>query len=134
MDAIQLKNEIISMAAAKGLTNQQLADLSGVPLSTVAAIRSRNNGRVPSIDTATRLMDALSQLSDEEGAEPMPNPGNLTVSEVSHSLIELYEKTIADKNRWLKILAICLAAVVLFVFAILLYDITHPSIGWFQYQ
>ena len=136
MDAFELKNQIIEKSSAKGWTNQQLADKSGVPLSTVAAIRSKNNTRVPSVDTAMRLLDALREedADNEEWGDDMPhNPNNLTPIEISHSLIQLYEATIANERKWVRILAIALAVVVAFVFAILLYDITHPDVGWVQH-
>ena len=113
------------------------ADESGVPLSTIAAIRSRNNTRTPSVENAMRILDALSRddiFLEEEQEKDMPNnPNNLTPAEISRSLIELYEATIANERKWVKILAIALAAVVIFVFGILIYDIAHPTIGWVQH-
>ena len=141
MDGLELKNQIIEKAAAKGWTNQRLADESGVPVSTVAAIRSKNNVRVPNLDTAMRLMDALTKEEILEAEElenewsdtmQQTNPNNLTPVEISHSLINLYERTIRNKDVWILVLAIMLAVLVLGVMGILVYDITHPDIGWFQ--
>lgn len=141
MDAFELKNQIIEKSAAKGWTNQKLADESGVPVSTVAAIRSRNSARVPSLDTAMRLMDALTRDDIPEAEETQiersdsmqqTNPNNLTPVEISRSLINLYERTIRNKDTWILVLVIMLAVMIMGVMGILVYDITHPNIGWFQ--
>lgn len=132
MDAAELKQEIIRQAAAKGWTNQELADRSGVPLSTIAAIRSKSNTRVPSVENAMRIMDALAEgepgrtiMQDSAGSEPEVN--------VSQALIDLYERVIKHKNRWIRVLFTAFCLVVVFVFAVLIYDITHRTVGWITY-
>lgn len=56
----------------------------------------------------------------------------LSYSELTKTTVSLYERTIANKNKWIRILFVMLCAVILFVFAILVYDILNPNIGWIQ--
>ena len=114
------------------MTNQQLSDLSDVPLGTVAGITSRHNSRTPSYATAQRLMKALGQeilIPETESEETMEK---LNAVEITHALINLYERTIKSKDKWIIVLAAFLAIMVLFIMGVLIYDITHPNIGWFQ--
>ena len=69
MGGLDVKNEIIRKASEQGWTNQQLADASGVPVSTVAAIRSKTNARMPSYDTALKLLEALEQDDQQQCRE-----------------------------------------------------------------
>lgn len=130
MDAQKTKQKITELARAKGLTNQQLADLSGIPVSTVAAIRSPNSPRTPSYDTALRLLSAL----DADIPEELREKEEMPMTEMLNALITLYERTIKTKNIWIIALTAMLFLLVATVIGILIYDITHPYIGWFQYS
>lgn len=130
MDPAGVKNEIIRLAEKKGWTNRQLSEVSGVPLGTVASIRSKNNDRFPGLDTAQRLLNVL--RDEEEGDEMRKPPEALTYSELTQAMISLYERTIANKNKWIRTLFVILCTVVLFVLIILVYDILNPNIGWVQ--
>lgn len=132
MDPAEVKNEIIRLAEKKGWTNRQLSEASGVPLGTVASIRSKNNDRFPSLDTAQRLMEVLLDADEGDGDEMRKPPETLTYSELTQAMVSLYERTIANKNKWIRILFVILCAVVVFVFAILVYDLMNPNVGWIQ--
>lgn len=132
MDPAEAKREIIRLSEKKGLTNRQLADLSGVPLGTIAAVRSKGNDRFPSLDTAHRLLTVLQDEEENEEETMGKQTEALSYSELTQTAVSLYERTIANKNKWIRILFVMLCAVVLFVFAILVYDILNPNVGWFQ--
>lgn len=133
MGGLDVKNEIIRKASEQGWTNQQLADASGVPVSTVAAIRSKTNARLPSYDTALRLMEALDKEEDREnnGEElDMGKPEGNERTELRGIIIDVYDRAIRDKNR---LIAVLLAIILLLMSVIILftaYDIMHAGIGW----
>lgn len=133
MGGLDVKNEIIRKASERGWTNQQLADASGVPVSTVAAIRSKTNARLPSYDTALRLLEALDKREDNgnSGEELNMNEADKkSISELRGILIDVYDRVIRDKNR---LIAVLLAIILLLMSVIVLftaYDIMHAGIGW----
>lgn len=133
MGGLDVKNEIIRKASELGWTNQQLADASGVPVSTVAAIRSKTNARLPSYDTALRLLEALDKEDDREnnGEElDMGKPEANERTELRGIIIDVYDRAIRDKNR---LIAVLLAIIVFLISAIIIftaYDVMHAGIGW----
>lgn len=129
---MEAKQEIIRLAAKKGWTNRQLSEVSGVPISTVAAIRSKNNNRFPGMDTAQRLLDVLQDEEENEEDTMARQTDSLSYSDLTKTAVSLYERTIAGKNKWIRILVVMLCTVILFIFAILVYDIMNPHVGWFQ--
>ena len=133
MGGLDIKNEIIRKASDKGWTNQQLADASGVPVSTVAAIRSKTNARLPSYDTALRLLEALDKEEDHNnnGEElDMDKTEGKERTELRGIIIDVYDRAIRDKNR---LIAVLLAIILLLMSVIILftaYDIMHAGIVW----
>lgn len=43
-----------------------------------------------------------------------------------------YNRVTAEKNRWIKYLSIIVAALAIGIVAILLIDITNPTVGWYR--
>ena len=133
MGGLDVKNEIIRKASEQGWTNQKLADASGVPVSTVAAIRSKTNARLPSYDTALRLLEALDKEEDHNnnGEElDMDKAEGKERTELRGIIIDVYDRAIRDKNR---LIAVLLAIILLLMSVIILftaYDIMHAGIGW----
>lgn len=132
MGGLDVKNEIIRKASEQGWTNQQLADASGVPVSTVAAIRSKTNTRLPSYDTALKLLEALEQDDQQQCREEsgMQTSDEKTRNELRGIIIDVYDRVIRDKNR---LIATLLAIIVFLMSAIIIftaYDVMHAGIGW----
>ena len=132
MGGLDVKNEIIEKAAGRGWTNQQLADASGVPVSTVAAIRSKTNTRLPSYDTALRLLEALDKEDQQNSREEMDMQvtDEKTKNELRGIIINVYDRVIRDKNR---LIAALLAIIVLLMSVIIVftaYDVMHAGVGW----
>lgn len=109
-----------------------IAEMSGVPESTVTKVLNGAN-RSPGFETispiARVLGVSLDELSVKETAPP--DTSTLTVG-VSH-IISSYERRLREKNRWINILAVAVAALILLLIFFLIYDIMHPSLGWVQY-
>lgn len=161
------------------MTNQQIAEKSNLPESTVARIFSGKtpNPTVSTVISMARAMGgtAADLLNDEDEitAEDDPEaiaPDDGKGSEISlsdsgdkstavpesavngpykqdphHSkhedanqrfyenIISMYQVEIKKKDKWLARLFWCLAAIVLFIMIVLIFDITHPNFGFVKY-
>lgn len=153
MTELDLKYEIIRLKNEKGCTNQQLADLSGVPLGTVAGITSKNNARTPSYATAVRLMQALGQnvpmetLSEEPMKEDVEMELALYKSLLDETrenhkgeiarMVASHDKIMNNKEKWMNPLFwVCIVLGVLFVVVLVWafkLDSMLPTFGLIQY-
>lgn len=114
------------------LTNQQIADLSSVPIGTVTRILSGQTDN-PSFETISSLVLAMGGSLDEfvsDGATTANTPSN---EEKHDPLVLLYREVIRAKNKWIKVLFICLAILVTALITILFIDILNPNIGFVRY-
>ena len=87
----------------KKLTNHKISELSGIPLSTVTKII---NGKTdnPSFQSIKDITMAMGGSLDEV-AEIQPPIFDQRKDPVEYSAqIELYERIIKKKNRWMKLL------------------------------
>lgn len=132
MESDILLHCLVQQKEALGYTNAMIAEMSSVPESTVTKVLGGVN-RSPGFETispiARVLGVSLDELSVKETAPP--DTSTLTVG-VSH-IISSYERRLREKNRWINILAVAVAALILLLIFFLIYDITHPSLGWVQY-
>lgn len=133
---------------AAGLTNQQLADASGVPKATVDRILSGRTEN-PTIQT---ILDLANAVGYEFSALPETPAVSIPAESGSAALVALYEKRIegyerliardernhnrllAEKNRWLKFSLILNIILVTAIIGVLIYDITHLDVGWVRDQ
>ncbi len=110
------------------LTNQQVADLSGVPIGTVNRIMSGQTDN-PSFQTVCDIVMAMDGSLDElagiQKEEPKAKPGP------SKELIQLYEAMLADKDRWMvRLFCICCILIAALI-GIVAYDLMNPTRGFF---
>lgn len=118
------------MKEQSGLTEAQIADLSGVPKGTVTRIlagRTDNPGYQNVADIVKALhgsLDAMEMIQSEEKVH--------MESETESKLISLYREIVRNKDKWIKVLAITLGAVMAVVLFLLVFDIMNPTVGWFQ--
>lgn len=111
----------------RNLSAQGISDLSGVPISTVNRI-FRGEGE-PNINAVAAIVHALSgSLDDVCGFPQKEVAGN-----VDDRLFEVMQDTIRAKERWLVRLGTALAVVVLFILAVVAYDILNGDVGWARY-
>ncbi len=113
----------------RGLTNQQIADLSGVPLSTITRVFSGQT-ESPGFQTISDIVTALGGSLDEVGGLTEKREGDVTVSE---KLIEVYESLIRRNERKIRVLFICLCVMVGVLLGIVVFDILSGNIGYIQY-
>ena len=105
-------------------------DASGVPASTIARILNGNTEE-PSFSSVAKIVKAMGGSLDElVGIEP--KTVTVTKTEVVHEdarLIDLYERAIASKNRWIRWLFTLILALLVFLIVILLLDVFDHENG-----
>lgn len=132
MESDILLSCLVQQKEALGYTNAMIAEMSGVPESTVTKVLNGAN-RSPGFETISPIARVLGVSLDEMAVKETapPDTSTLTVG-VSH-IISSYERRLREKNRWINILAVAVAALILLLIFFLIYDIMHPSLGWVQY-
>ena len=113
-----------------GFTTREISKLSGVPESTISRIFSGQTDN-PSFDAVCAVVQAMGGSLDTL-------TGMKTDTQVKddNSLIEIYKKIVAEKNRYIKIeLGICcvLIGVLVFIVIMLFMDIINGNIGYIRY-
>lgn len=142
MDTTTLSDVLIECLSAKKdelkLTNAAIAEKSGVPESTVTKLFNRTI-KSPTFDTLAPVakvlnvsLDALLEM-DNADIQKSPPPPSIIENPMFKMLIDNYTKQLLAKNRWITVLAAALfvlfAAMIFFV----IYDVSHPNLGWVQY-
>lgn len=140
MEVMHIIDGINAKKNALAMTNQQIADASGVPKSTV--------DRVLRKDTENPTMKVILDIARAVGYE-FGTPAAVQVtppdqdSQYVRHIITMYEDRLAamersynlvtaEKNRWIKILAVLVAILGVGVVTILLIDILNPTVGWIR--
>lgn len=125
-----ITKKLNEMKDAADLTNQEIADLSGVALGTVNRIFAGQTDN-PSFQNISAIVKVLGGSLDElAGIAQKPHTEE---HHVIAKLIELYKDQIEGKNKWIKTLFFCLIAMVAILLFILLWDVTHPDMGYVRY-
>ena len=122
------------LKAESRLTNEQLAQISGIPGSTLARIF---NGRTdnPYFHTIVDLVRAMKGSVDEmEDLRSLQKDANTAENAaVDNKLITLYREILNNKERLIRFLAGVLLAVLIFILIMVTYDILHHMKGWIQH-
>lgn len=126
-------DKLNAMKEKSGMTNQQIAEVSKIPIGTVSRIFSGQT-EDPSFSTLTSIIKAMNGSVDELiGIERTVQTASETkIIHADERLIALYDKTIRDKNTWITLLFGVLAAVLIAIIALFIYDFTHLDRGWYQ--
>ena len=125
------------------LTQDALADLAGVSVSTLKRILS---GQSPNLDTAIRLADALHVSLDDLVGRSSPTPAG--AAEISQELISVYkarleekEQLIADQDETIRVqrrsnrrYQIFIMAVLAALLVVVLFDILNGNVGYVRYS
>lgn len=143
------------------MTNQQIAEKSNVPESTVARIFS---GKTPNPTIATVLSmaramggSAADLINEDDGAKTSsetedgsivssndnednaseqdvpPVEGNPFDMKYYEDIINFYKNSLKKKDEWISRLFWCLLAIMAFILFILIFDILHPNFGFVKY-
>lgn len=116
---------IKSEKTKRGLSNQELSNLSGVPIGTVNRVLSGQTEN-PSFQTICDLILAM-DCSVDAGL------GLRQTAPLDDRTIKLYQDIITDKNKWLKREFILLCFTIGTIVAVLLIDILNPTVGFIRY-
>ena len=134
------------------LSAQDVADRCGLSVNTVHNILSGKTHN-PNIDTCAMIarglgisLDFIAGLEfaqkiveDPTPTEQMPPIAQPPIVPAPAScpqrdaLIDLYERAIASKNRWIRNLFVTLIALLLVCAIFIIFDMSTPSIGYFRY-
>ena len=125
-----IHNQLKQLKEKRKLTNQQLSDLSGVPIGTVNRILSGQTDN-PSFQSVCDMVMAMDGSLDElVGIKEEASPSDKKSS--NKEIILLYEGIIADKEKWMIRLFTCCGILTLVLIGIVAFDLLNPNHGWFQ--
>ena len=152
MTVTDIIDGIIHKKNSIGLTNQQLADASGIPKTTIDRIL-RHDTPNPSMQTVLDLAAAVgySFSNHPEQVLPVPESAKLDDPMIQH-MINFYERQavsyeerlkrtaavynmmLAEKNRWIQTLSTIIGLLVAGFISLLLIDMATPELGWFPHD
>ena len=125
---LELEHELNKLKEEKGLTAKELAEASGVPLPTVNRILSGQTPD-PGYSTVCKLLDVLGATDDDKKQVFSEN----TDTEHYKAMIALYERGLAQRNKWIKLLAGVLLGIIAVIIIVLVIDILNPNMGYVRY-
>lgn len=152
MTTADILDGIIAKAKEMNLSNQQVADRSGVPKPTVDRIWRRDTQN-PSIQTILDLAAAVGYTFSNHPEQIPAAPRGMGIQDplVQH-IISVYEDRgrsyeerikrntahfnglLQEKNRWLKFSLTLNIILVVFICSILIYDARNLDVGWIREQ
>ena len=122
---------LLKLKTEKSLTNEQIADLSGVPMGTIVLILSgrTDNPYFSTIIDIVRAMDGSVDVM--ENLQPSENA--IRYDSGDRELVNLYRETIRNKERWLRFLVGIILGIFVLLVGMVLYDALSPMRGWIRY-
>lgn len=114
------------------MTYQDIADKSGVPISTVKRIFS---GRTPDpgVTTVIAIVEAMGGTADDiQSTPPDSNDSNYISPKSIEQLCAVYERSLRDKNRLIKAQFITIVAMIAVLLFFLIWDLCNPNIGFIR--
>lgn len=128
MNVSEIINGIIQKKTALNMTNQQIADASGVPKSTVDRILRKDTTN-PGAQNVLDIAEAVGyRFNGEKKLPPFPADAHQYMAYIirlnDEYLTEMrvnYNMLIAEKNRWIKYLFILLLVIMLVLVIDILY-------------
>ena len=126
-----ISTQLKELKDKRKLTNQQLAELSGVPVGTINRILSGQTDN-PSFQTVCDIDMAMDGSLDELVGISEPEKFSVKGKGPGREIIELYQTIISGKDKWIHRLFVCCCFLTLVLVAIVGYDLTHPTVGFFQ--
>lgn len=132
-----LLQKIQTLKDESKMSYQEIADKSGVPLSTVKRIFSGQTPD-PGYTSVIAIIEAMGGSGEDLKAdsEPEPSPAHKPADFVSRQSVErlcaVYEKSLKDKRKLIvALLTIVLTMTAIFIF-LLIWDLLSPDIGFFR--
>lgn len=137
-----LVQKLVERKEELGYTNAVIAEISGVPESTVTKVFNGTN-RSPTYDTISPISHALGVSLDtitviEETAEKSesakPAEAKPRDDRFVNYVIFSTEARIKNKEKWLNRLSIAVAALMVLLILWLIWDYTHLDRGFIRYS
>lgn len=113
-----LKEDLNKLKDKHDLTLPDIAEKSGIPLSTVKKIFSGET-RDPGYLSLKPILDVLQQ--EEKNSKSL-----------SDEMIDLYERVIKRKNGWIKFLTVLSLFLITLFVSLLIYDLCDLSVGFIR--
>ena len=127
-----LSTQLKILKEKRKLTNQQLSDLSGVPVGTINRILSGQTDN-PSFQTVCDMVLAMDGSLDEiVGIKEIPDENAEKKVRANQEILSLYESMIASKNQWIHRLFVCCCVLTLVLIFLVVFDLTNPAVGLFR--
>ena len=127
-----LSTQLKILKEKRKLTNQQLSDLSGVPVGTINRILSGQTDN-PSFQTVCDMVLAMDGSLDEiVGIKETPDENAEKKVLANQEILSLYESMIASKNQWIHRLFVCCCVLTLVLIFLVVFDLTNPAVGFFR--
>lgn len=115
----------------KNVTNQELSDLSGVPIGTINRIMARQTDN-PSFQTVCDIVIALDGSLDELAGLKSTVEKEDHNAALNMEMVQMYRHLISTKDKWIHRLFVCLCFLVVFILAVLVIDLSIPTVGFFR--
>ena len=112
---MMLSTQLKLLKEKRKLTNQQLSDLSGVPVGTINRILSGQTDN-PSFQTVCDMVMAMDGSLDELVGIQQEIPQAEKKARASQEILSLYEAMIESKNKWLHRLFVCCCVLTLVLY------------------
>lgn len=118
---------IITQKEATGMTNQQIADSAKVSKTTVDRLLRNDPGTSPNAQTLIDVANAVGYQIG--GTEPYSEVREIYEEQIKQTEAH-YNRMLTLQNRWLRFAVLLCLILLVFVIAMLLFDVTQPDTGW----
>ena len=115
----------------KNLTNQELSDLSGVPVGTINRIMANQTDN-PSFQTVSDIVIALDASLDELAGIRPKKDSEAENAKYTPEIEAIYKQMIHSKDKWIFRLFVFSCVIVAFIVFLLIFDLLNPNIGFFR--
>ena len=115
----------------KNLTNQELSDLSGVPVGTINRIMANQTDN-PSFQTVCDIVIALDGSLDELAGIRPKKDSEAENAKYTPEIEAIYKQMIHSKDKWIFRLFVFSCVIVAFIVFLLIFDLLNPNIGFFR--
>ena len=115
----------------KNLTNQELSDLSGVPVGTINRIMANQTDN-PSFQTVCDIVIALDGSLDELAGIRPKKDSEAENAKYTPEIEAIYKQMIHSKDKWIFRFFVFSCFIVAFIVFLLIFDLLNPNIGFFR--
>ena len=115
----------------KNLTNQELSDLSGVPVGTINRIMANQTDN-PSFQTVCDIVIALDGSLDELAGIRPKKDSEAENAKYTPEIEAIYKQMIHSKDKRSFRLFVFSCVILAFIVFLLIFDLLNPNIGFFR--